>query len=55
MATFLITRTHTETYTIEIEAEDEREARRMAEDQVIDPDDYELEDCGSYEYEVEEV
>lgn len=55
MAKYLITRTHTETYSIEIEAENEREARKMAEDQIIDPDDYDLEDCGSYEYEVEEI
>lgn len=55
MAKYLITRTHTETYSIEIEAENEREARKMAEDQLIDPDDYILEDGGTYEYEVEEI
>ena len=52
MAKYLIRRTHTETYSIEIEAESEREAKKMAEDQIIDPGDYDLEDCGSYEYEV---
>lgn len=55
MAKYLITRTHTETYSIEIEAESEREARKMAEDQLIDPDDYILEDSGQYEYEVDEI
>lgn len=55
MAKYLITRTHTETYSVEIEAESKREARKMAENQLIDPDDYILEDSGCYEYEVEEI
>lgn len=53
MAKYLITRTHTETYCVEIEAENEREARKMAEEYSIDPDDYILADGGTYEYEVE--
>lgn len=53
MAKYLITRTHTETYSIEIEAENESEARKLAENQIIDPDDYDLEDAGYYEYEIE--
>lgn len=52
---YLITRTHTETYEIEIEAESESEARRMVEDQIIDPGDYDCVDAGSYEYKIEEV
>ena len=55
MKRYGITRTHTDTYYIEIEAETEAEAREMAENQIIDPDDYDLVDCGMYKYEVEEV
>lgn len=55
MNKYLITRTHTETYTTEIYADSESEARKLAEDQIIDPDDYFLEDAGYYEYEIEEI
>lgn len=53
MNKYLITRTHTETYTAEIYADSESEARKLAENQIIDPDDYDLEDAGCYEYEIE--
>lgn len=53
MNKYLIIRTHTETYTAEIYADSESEARKLAEDQIIDPDDYDLEDAGCYEYEIE--
>lgn len=52
---YRITRTHTETYIVEVEANSVEEAKQMAEDQTIDPGDYEIEDAGSYEYEVEEM
>ena len=55
MAKYLITRTHTETYSIVIDAESEKEARQMAEDQIIDPGDYDLEDSGCYEYTIEKI
>lgn len=55
MPKYLITRRHTETYAIEIEAKSEKEAMHMAEDQVIDPHDYDIVDVGYYEYEVEEI
>ena len=53
MNKYLITRRHTETYTAEIYADSESEARKLAENQIIDPDDYDLEDAGCYEYEIE--
>ena len=39
----------------EIYADSESEARKLAENQIIDPDDYDLEDSGYYEYEIEEI